>query len=302
MEKLTTLNETTANDRPRSRVFDMVELTKPRLTILSVLTTLAGFYLASRGEFEVTQLLSVLAATFMVGGGCGALNMVIESEYDAQMKRTSRRPIAAARTTRWEGTILGIGLLLVGHVWLGLSSNLLAVFFALLTSITYLFFYTPMKRISPLNTLIGAFPGALPPLIGWSAATGEIGWGGGALFILLFFWQMPHFLALAWMYRKDYERAGYRMLPSVDPHGDATSRQILLYSAALLPVSLIPPIVGLSGVVYLVGALLLSLAFTLTGFRFLRDRTSSAARTVFHFSLIYLPALLLLMVLDGPSF
>ncbi len=302
MEELTALNESASKERTRSKAFDMLELTKPRLTILSVLTTLAGYYLGSRGEFDPMQLLSVLAATFMVGGGCGALNMVFERESDAQMKRTSRRPIAAARTAPWEGTVLGIALLVVGHVWLGLASNLLAVFFALLTTVTYLFFYTPMKRLSPLNTLVGAFPGALPPLIGWSAATGEVGWGGIALFILLFFWQMPHFLALAWMYRKDYERAGYRMLPSVDPHGDATSRQILLYSAALLPVSLIPPIVGLSGPIYLVGSLVLSLAFTITGFRFMRDRTNGAARTVFHFSLIYLPLLLLLMVLDGPQF
>lgn len=302
MQTSSQLNHAETDASRRSHLFDIVELTKPRLTILSVLTTLAGYYLASEGDFAVGPLFSVLTATFLVGGGCGALNMVLEREYDAQMKRTSRRPVAAARLSSREGMIVGIVMLLAGHLWLGIASNLLAVFFALLTTVTYLFFYTPIKRISPLNTLVGAFPGALPPLIGWSAAAGEIGWGGVALFVLLFFWQMPHFLALAWMYRKDYERAGYRMLPSVDPHGDATSRQILLYAAALLPVSLIPPIVGLSGPVYLIGALLLSLVFIFFGFRFMRERTNSTARSVFHFSLLYLPVLLILMVIDGPTF
>lgn len=292
--------EAKAAERPK--LLDFIELTKPRLTILSVLTTLAGYYLGADGSVEFGTLWQVLAGTFLVGGGCGALNMAIEHDHDARMKRTQSRPIVAARTTVREAVVLGVLLSVAGLLWLYVAANLLAAFIALLTFVSYVFVYTPLKRISPHNTLVGALPGALPPLIGWAAATGGVSWGGIALFMLLFFWQMPHFLALAWMYRKDYERAGFRMLPSVDPHGDATSRQILLYATGLLPISVIPTLVNLSGSVYLVGSLLLSLTFVYLGFRFMRDRTNRSAQTVFHFSLAYLPLLLLLMVIDGPRF
>ena len=286
----------------KSRLLDFIELTKPRLTILSVLTTLAGYFLGANGSIEFGTLWQVLAGTFLVGGGCGALNMAIEHDHDARMKRTQSRPIASARMSVREAIVLGTVFSIGGLVWLYVAANPLTAFIALLTFVSYVFVYTPLKRISPHNTLVGALPGALPPLIGWAAATGGVSWGGVALFTLLFFWQMPHFLALAWMYRKDYERAGFRMLPSVDPHGDTTSRQILLYATGLLPISVIPTIVNLSGTVYLVGSLVLSLTFVYFGFRFMRDRTNRSARSVFHFSLAYLPLLLLLMVVDGPRF
>ena len=305
-EEMTTLPESGekgVNDtRSRARLLDFVEMTKPRLTILSVLTTLAGYYLGARGAIEMGDLWQVLVATFLVGGGCGALNMVIEREYDARMKRTHARPTATMATRPVEGVLLGVSMVLGGTIWLYLVANPLSAFVALMTVVTYVFFYTPLKRISPHNTLVGAIPGALPPLLGWTAATGSIGWGGIALFALLFFWQMPHFLALAWMYRNDYERAGFRMLPSIDPHGNATSRQILLYSAGLLPLSIIPTLVNLSGSFYLVGAMILGLIFVFLGFRFMKERTNRTARAVFHFSLLYLPLLLLLMVFDGPRF
>ncbi len=299
---LETSSEDSVVERKRPRLLDFIEMTKPRLTILSVLTTLAGFYLGSRGVIDLGILWQVLTATFLVGGGCGALNMVIERHHDARMKRTQSRPTATLATGPIEGVALGTSMIVGGTVWLYLVTNPLTALIALVTVVTYVFLYTPLKRVSPHNTIVGAIPGALPPLLGWAAATGEIGWGGAALFALLFFWQMPHFLALAWMYRNDYERAGFRMLPSIDPHGDATSRQILFFAAGLLPLSIIPTLVNLSGTLYLVGAFILGMIFVMLGFRFMKERTNRTARAVFHFSLIYLPLLLLLMIVDEPRF
>lgn len=299
---LETTSESVAVERKRARLLDFFELTKPRLTILSVLTTLAGFYLGSRGTIDLGVLWQVLTATFLVGGGCGALNMVIERKHDARMKRTQSRPTATLAIGPVEGVVLGTSMILGGTAWLYFVANPLTAFVALSTVVTYVFLYTPLKRISPHNTIVGAIPGALPPLLGWTAATGEVGWGGAALFALLFFWQMPHFLALAWMYRNDYERAGFRMLPSIDPHGDATSRQILFFATGLLPLSIIPTLVNLSGTLYLIGAFILGMVFVVLGFRFMKERTNRTARAVFHFSLIYLPLLLLLMIIDEPRF
>ena len=285
-----------------SRFADFVELTKPRLTLLSVMTTLAGYYLGARGSVEVMPLVHALIGTFLVGGGCGAVNMYMESTLDGLMKRTAARPIPAKRITPFEALVTGIVMTIAGIVWLTLMNNLLAGLLAAATFVSYVFLYTPLKRRSTLNTIVGGIPGALPPVIGWAAASGEIGPGAFALFALLFFWQMPHFLALAWMYRKDYARAGYRMLPVLDPDGAATSRQILLYTAALLPVSLIPTLVGISGPVYFFGAVILGGTFLWLGFRFAVGRKNSQAKWVFHFSLAYLPILLLVMAIDGPSF
>lgn len=284
--------------RRRTAVRNYAEMTKPRLTLLSVMTTLAGYWLASTTGIDGVHLIQTLLATFLVGGGCGALNMVLERTYDARMHRTQGRPTATDAVSSTSGTILGLVLIAAGLGWLAVVTNPLTVSLAAATFLIYVFVYTPMKRVSTLNTIVGAIPGALPPLIGWSAATGSISLGGIALFGLVFFWQMPHFLALAWMYRVDYERAGFRMLPRVDPSGDATARQILVYSAALLPVSTIPVMSGLSGPVYLLGSLLLGILFVATGFLFLVRRTNKSARTVFHVSLLYLPLLLLLMAID----
>ncbi|MCB0711650.1 MAG: heme o synthase [Ignavibacteriae bacterium] len=285
-----------------SRLLDYIELTKPRLTLLSVMTTLAGYYLGARGDLSLLPLLSTLAGTFLVGAGCAAFNMMIEVQQDALMKRTLNRPLPAGRVSSREALVIGLLLTIIGLVWLALSANLLAALVAAATFVSYVFLYTPLKRRTTLNTIVGAVPGALPPMIGWAAATGTVEIGAVALFALVFFWQMPHFLALAWMYRKDYARAGYRMLPLVDPEGDTTSRQILLYVAALLPVSLIPTLVGISGSVYFFGAVLLGLIFLWLSFRFALTRENRAAKAVFHFSLIYLPILLLAMAIDGPKF
>lgn len=285
-----------------SRFANYFELTKPRLTLLSVLTTLAGYYLGARGNVSLLPLFATLGGTYLVGSGCAVLNMVIEREQDRMMKRTSGRPLPSGRVNSNEALIIGIGLSVVGLLSLALTANLPAALIAGATLISYVFLYTPLKRRTTLNTIVGAVPGALPPMIGWAAATGGLDIGAIALFALVFFWQMPHFLALAWMYRKDYARAGYKMLPSVDPEGDATSRQILLYVAALLPVSLIPTLVGISGPVYFFGAVVLGLLFLWFSFRFALHRENRAAKSVFHFSLLYLPILLLAMAIDGPSF
>jgi len=281
-----------------ARIGDMLELTKPRLTLLSVLTTLAGYYVATTGELDVMRLVHTLIGTFLVGGGCGALNMYAEREFDLQMRRTANRPIPSGRISPTEALVFGISISLAGLLYLTLAVNLAAGLVAAATFVSYVFWYTPMKRRTTLNTVIGGIPGALPPVIGWVAVRGHFGPEAWILFAVLFFWQMPHFLALAWMYRKDYERAGYKMLPVVDPTCASTSRQILLYTTALLPVSLIPTLFGIAGAAYFIGALVLGVAFVFFAVRLAVHRQNLNAKWVFHYSLIYLPLLLLIMALD----
>lgn len=281
-----------------ARIGDMFELTKPRLTLLSVLTTLAGYYVATTGELDVMRLVHTLLGTFLVGGGCGAMNMYAEREFDLQMRRTANRPIPSGRVSPTDALIFGITLSLAGLIYLTLAVNVAAGLVATATFVSYVFWYTPMKRRTTLNTVIGGIPGALPPVIGWVAVRGHLGPEAWILFAVLFFWQMPHFLALAWMYRKDYERAGYKMLPVVDPTCASTSRQILLYTTALLPVSLIPTLFGIAGAVYFVGALVLGIVFVFFAVRLAIYRQNLNAKWVFHYSLIYLPLLLLIMALD----
>jgi protoheme IX farnesyltransferase len=287
--------------RSGSRFGDFLELTKPRLTMLSVLTTLAGFYVATTGELALMRLSHTLIGTFLVGGGCGALNMYVEREHDRKMRRTMNRPIPSGKVSAAEALAFGIALAVIGIGYLALTVNLLTALLAAATVASYIFWYTPMKRRSTLNTVIGGIPGAIPPVMGWAAVRGSLGPESLALFGVLFFWQMPHFLALAWMYRKDYERAGYKMLPVVDQTGSETSRQILLYTAALLPVSLIPTLTGVAGAVYFFGALLLGIGFLVYGGVLARSRQNAHAKWLFYYSLLYLPILFLVMALDrGP--
>jgi protoheme IX farnesyltransferase len=301
IETNSTVIETTEQLRWHARFGDFLELTKPRLTMLSALTTLAGFYVGTTGHLELPLLIHTLIGTFMVGGACGALNMYIEREHDAKMRRTMNRPIPSGKVTPSEAMAFGIALGIIGIGYLAVAVNVLTALLAVLTLVTYLFWYTPMKRRSTLNTVIGGIPGALPPVMGWAAVRGSLGPEALALFGVLFFWQMPHFLALAWMYRNDYERAGYKMLPGVDETGGVTFRQILLYTSALLPVSLVPTITGVAGAVYFFGALILGIIFLVQGIILARSHKNAHARTLFHYSLLYLPILLLVMALDrGP--
>ncbi|KXK56861.1 MAG: protoheme IX farnesyltransferase [Chlorobi bacterium] len=285
----------------RARIGDLFELTKPRLTLLNVMATLAGFYVAATSPLDGWLLFHTLAGTFLVGGGCGALNMYAERQHDHRMKRTAMRPLPSGRVTPLESLVVGVVMSVAGVLYLALAVNLLTGVLGLATLISYLFFYTPLKRLSTLNTIVGAIPGGIPPMMGWTAVTNSLDPGAWVLFAILFFWQMPHFLALAWMYRKDYEQAGYKMLTVLDPDGISTTRQILMYSAALLPVSLIPTMFGIAGKIYFWGALFLGLAFIILSLRLLFDRQNINARWVFHYSLIYLPLLLLTMALDRGS-
>src|SRR6185437_4464982 len=234
-----------------------VVLTKPDVTFLVVITTVAGFSLGSRGPLDWSLLLQTLFGTTLVAGGTAALNQYAERRLDLMMRRTATRPLPAGQLRPAEALSFGFATIALGVLWIALAANALAAGVALATSVLYLCVYTPLKTRTTLATAIGAVPGALPPLIGWAAATHSLSLGGWVLFAILFFWQFPHFMAIAWMYREDYARAGIRMLPIVDPKGDATFRQVVCMSAILVWVSAFPSVIGLTGVSYFFGALVL---------------------------------------------
>jgi protoheme IX farnesyltransferase len=273
-------------------------LAKPELTLLSVITAVGAAYLAAQSNVSYWTLLHTFVGTLLVGGGAGALNQYLERRYDALMRRTENRPIPGGRVSGREALVFGLIIASIGVAELSVYTYLLAGLLAVATLATYLLLYTPLKRLTPFATVVGGVPGALPPVIGWAAVRGEVGMEAWALFAILFFWQMPHFLALAWMYRKDYARGGYKMLTVVDPEGTATSRQIIVYSIALLPATLLPTYLGLLGPVYFCGAFILSVLFILVALRLHWHRTNSAARKLFYASLAFIPALVLLMILD----
>jgi heme o synthase len=274
------------------------ELFKLRLTTLVLLTTLAGFYLGSRGPISYGLMFSTLLGTALLAGGASALNQLLEREYDAKMRRTQDRPLPSGRLTPEAGLIIGGLCAGAGLVCLALAVNLLTALLGAVTLASYVFVYTPLKRVTTLNTAIGAIPGALPPLMGWTAARGEISAEGWSLFAILCFWQLPHFLAIAWMYRDEYAKAGFVMLPVVDATGERTGRQAFCHTLGLLPVSLSPFLFKLVGPVYLCGALMLGTAFIWCALQFARQRTEARARALFYASILYLPLLLGLMVFD----
>lgn len=282
----------------RSRVADYIALTKPELTFLSVLTALAGYYLGTGGTLAGFGVLHTLMGTAMVGGGAGAINQYMERHFDALMKRTEQRPLPAGRLSPAEVLAFGSALTVAGILDLTLFVNPLTGCLAALTSVTYLFLYTPLKRITPFSTLVGGIPGAIPPVMGWTAARNEINAEAWVLFGILFLWQMPHFLSLAWMYRKDYARAGYRLLTVVDEKGTRTVVSILVSTAVLLPVSGLLTATGSTGAIYAMGALVAGIALLVPAVRLAHARSSGAARTLFIASLVYLPVLMLALVLD----
>jgi protoheme IX farnesyltransferase len=282
----------------RWRATDYAALAKPELTLLSVLTSLGGAYLAARELIPYVAMLHTLIGTLLVGAGAGALNQYIERNADALMRRTENRPLPGGRVQPREALLFGISASVLGVLELTLLTHPLAGALAAMTLVTYLFLYTPLKRITPFATVVGGLPGALPPLIGWAAVTGDLPVGAWSLFFILFFWQMPHFLSRAWMYRKDYARAGYRMLTVIDPTGQSAARQILLYTLALIPAALAPTLLRILGPLYSLGALILSLGFLVQAVRLYRERTNVNARKLFYGSLIYLSTLIALMILD----
>jgi protoheme IX farnesyltransferase len=274
------------------------DLVKARLTTLVLLTTAVGFYLGERGAINRFLFFNTLAATGLVAMGASALNQLLEREYDAKMRRTQNRPLPSGRLQPTTVMIFGGVSSVAGLIYLALAVNLLTSVLGAVTLVSYLFIYTPLKRVTWLNTAIGAIPGALPPLMGWTAARGELSGEGWALFAILFFWQLPHFFAIAWMYRDDYAKAGFKMLPNVDPDGSRTAQQAVSNTLALLVVSFCPFIFKMAGTTYLVGAIILGAGFLFCAIQFSRQLTLSRAKQMFFASIIYLPLLLGLMVWD----
>ena len=280
------------------RTADFLALTKPRLNLLVLITTLAGLYLAAPAAVPPLTLLQTLIGTALVAGGAAALNQVWERETDGLMRRTMRRPLPDGRMHVSEGMRFGLLLSAAGLLVLALGVNVMSAAVAALTLASYILLYTPLKRRTWLSTLIGAFPGALPAVIGWTAATGRISMPAVVLFAIVFFWQMPHFLAIAWLYREDYARAGIPLLPVLEPDGRSTGRQALLYAVVLLPVSVAPAVVGLAGPAYVAVALALGAALVALSVRFARERSTTAARRLFLASIVYLPLLWGALVVD----
>ena len=275
---------------------DWLELTKPRLTCLVGVTVVAGSYMAGGGA----RPLAVIAAavgTALLGGGSSAMNQAMEGEHDARMERTRNRPVAAGRISWVHATAFGAGLCAAGFAVLALT-NALTVLLGAISMITYVAIYTPLKRTTAACTLVGAVPGALPPVMGVTAVTGQLSTSAVLLFAILFLWQLPHFLALCWMLREDYARGGFPMLSVVDPEGGLLVRQVVLYSLALLPASLLPAMMGVAGTRYFVAALILGIGFLACGSGLVMTRSAQNARRLFWASLVYLPALLTFMVTD----
>jgi protoheme IX farnesyltransferase len=285
-----------AEGRKSGLLDDVLELVKARLSFLVLITTLVGFLLGWRGPMDWVLLASSLLGTALCAGGAAALNQWWERDIDALMKRTRARPLPAQRMQPRDALLFGVFFSVTGVVVLALFTNTGAAFLAFATIAIYILVYTPMKRISSLNTLVGAVPGALPPLIGWVAARGQYNLEGGLLFAILWFWQMPHFLAIAWMYREDYASGGFIMLTANDPEGLMTARQAFLYSLCLLLTTLMPGVMGFNSPLYFFGALALGAAFSVFAFRFLLQRDRTTARNLFFASILYLPLLLGLLV------
>jgi heme o synthase len=278
------------------RLSDFLELTKPRITMLVLLTAAVGYAVGGRG-FSPGAFLLFLAGTALLCSGASALNQYLEREADARMVRTSRRPIPAGRLRPEEALVFGLAVSAVGLALLA-AVNVLTLAIGAASLLLYVLAYTPLKRITSLCTVVGAVPGALPPLMGWAASRGSLGAAGWGLFAILFLWQLPHFLAIGWLYREDYARGGFPMLAVTDAGGASTGRQSLLYATALLPVTLLAGMLAGAGKGYLWGALLLGAAFLVCAGRFAWKRSIPAARTLFLVSVLYLPLLLGLMVFD----
>ncbi len=282
-----------------------LEITRPRITFMVMLTTAAGFVLSQGaqgasggGPLPLALFFHALVGTGLVASCSSALNQVIEREHDAKMRRTEERPLPAGRLDPDRALAFSVALGVGGLVYLALAVNLLTALLGAVTLVAYVFVYTPLKRVTSFATVVGAAPGAMPPVMGWAAFSGHLGAGAWALFGILFFWQLPHFLSIAWMYRSDYARAGYPMLPVLEPDGASTARQAVLWAAALVPLSLVPSALGLTGMVYAVGASVLGLGYLAASITFGRRRTGTSGRRLLLASVLYLPGILAVMLAD----
>ena len=291
-----------------TRLRDYAELTKARVTTLIVMTAWCGFYFGAmkNGVSSFSWgLFHALLGIGLVSAGTAALNEVMEYEVDARMRRTVNRPLPSGRMSLLHGTMAGVLLTVGGAFYLALASNVLTGLLALATAFIYLAAYTPLKRLHPICTFVGAIPGAMPGVLGWVAARGRLEWGALVMFAIVFFWQFPHFYSIAWLYREDYAAGGIRMLPAIEEDGAATGRQILLYGLGLIPISLLPTLFGMSGRVYAVGAVAMGIAYCYFGARLARlglpmnaPRAKQRARQLLRASIIYLPLLFALMMIN----
>jgi heme o synthase len=281
----------------REKITAYYELIKPRVSFLIVIIAAIGFCLGSQGNIKYLALFHTLTGIALLSAGIAALNQYMERELDARMKRTAIRPLPSGRLTPNQALLFGIFLTLMGEIYLTAFVNSLTAILGIIVIIGYLGLYTPLKTRTSLSTVIGAFPGAMPPMLGWTAARGELGIEAWVLFAILFLWQFPHFLAIAWMYREDYARAGIVMLPVVEPEGHITARQIINNLLLLLPISILPTMVGMSGKVYFYGAIILGLIYLYTGIRAALSKSRIQAKRLLLISVLYLPLLFLLMML-----
>jgi len=290
------------SDRVRRRALDFLELTKPRVVVMVLVTTLVGFYLGSQGEPNYVVLLHTLFGTALAGGGTLALNQFLEREADAKMQRTRMRPLPDGRLQPVDALVFGSLITAAGLAHLTLAVNFLSALVTAAIVGSYLFAYTPLKKKTSLCSIVGAIPGALPPVIGWVAARETLNLEAWILFTIMFLWQMPHSLAIGWLYRDDYARAGFQLLPVLDPDGRSTGRQIVSNCLALLAVSLIPTLVGFTGATYFFSALILGSMFLWYGISLARSCSRAAARRLLFASLVYLPVLLAVMAFDKVPF
>ena len=281
---------------------DYLELTKPRITMLILVCTAVGYFFGSPNSFHLAPFVHVLLGTALMASGTAALNQWYEADSDARMRRTCKRPLAAGRMSRVHGFIFGVLLSVAGFADLWFRTNAFAAALGLFTLTTYIFLYTPLKRRSAVCTTVGALPGAMPPLIGFAAASGHLDAGALALFLIMFVWQFPHFYAIAWMYREDYARGGIRMLPVIEPDGESTARRVVACSILLIPISLVPRLLGMSGSVYAAAAIAAGLVLLYFGVLLSRDCSLVGARHVLLASVLYLPVLFGVMVLDRHGF
>ena len=292
---------TTASAFARSRLAAYWDLTKPRIAGMVLVATALGFLLALESSpvpADLVLMIHAVVGTALVACGANALNQYLEADHDERMVRTTDRPLPSGRLTESEVLSFSLLLFVAGVIYLAVQTNLLAALLALISWLSYGFVYTPLKRVTPFCIHVGALPGALPPVIGWAACSGTLSPGAVMLFAILFFWQLPHFAAIAWLYREDYARAGFSIISVRDPEGSKTSRHMVVYSIVLIVVSLLPVTHGSAGMVYGVGAMLLGLGFLAFGLWFVFERTKRVARLALLASVIYLPLLLGLMVID----
>jgi protoheme IX farnesyltransferase len=280
---------------------EYIQLTKPRITWLILMSTAIGFYFGVQGEWSLSVFLHTIVGTGLIASGTAALNQWMERSADAKMKRTRNRPLPGGRLDARRAFWFAVGLSVVGFGELWLGANLLTALTGFFTLASYLFVYTPLKQKTPHSTTIGAIPGAMPPVIGFAASRGELTVEALALFAILFLWQFPHFYSIAWLYREDYGRAGIKMLPVIDPTGERTARQIFWTALLLIPISLMPAWLGMTGTLYGMGATLLGMGYLYAGYMVSRERTVARARQVLLASIAYLPLLYVLLLVSRPN-